>query len=576
VSRKNGGSESTGLQNQTALTAERLLLTAKDARPSVRETEPVPRDSEGLNTMASARGLAATLQDTVAIATTNQVTSTDQLADSSTSDPRDVTAPEAATALCPPSTIHGNIGQGSSDYSSISGSQTGRISNTGVASSCASAKSFPGLANSTPHAFDSYQFANDTGTTACVTFTFPQSCGINQAIGAAAYLGSFNPASLGTNYLGDLGGVINPSQGGAFSVNVPANSVVVLVVFELRVVTDCQNYSFSVTGLPCHSCPPTTITGSIGQGGTNYPSHSGEQTARLSQNGVNSSCASPKTTPGLASPGVSFTFDSYEFENFTGATTCVTFTFPLSCGANQAIHPVAYLGSFNPASPTSNYLDDLGHSISAGENGSFSVNVPPFAVVVLVVHEIGTAAGCPNYSFGVSGVPCPKTVTWDGSADTNWTTPANWVGDVAPSVGDNLVFPDNAARKTNNNNFATGTFGSLTFTGAGYVIGGNPITLSYGLTSNISSGGGPFFTPNITLRRPQAFLNNGTIDPVLTGQLNLNGFALTVDGVGNINLSGNVIGAGGITKNGGGTLLLLGPADTYAGVTQINNGLLDI
>ena len=35
------------------------------------------------------------------------------------------------------------------------------------------------------------------------------------------------------------------------------------------------------------------------------------------------------------------------------------------------------------------------------------------------------------------------TFTWDGgsTADNNWTTPENWFGDVAPSPGDDLSFP---------------------------------------------------------------------------------------------------------------------------------------
>ena len=32
--------------------------------------------------------------------------------------------------------------------------------------------------------------------------------------------------------------------------------------------------------------------------------------------------------------------------------------------------------------------------------------------------------------------------TWDGGgADANWQTAANWVGDIAPVAGDDLVFP---------------------------------------------------------------------------------------------------------------------------------------
>src|SRR4051794_6189242 len=51
------------------------------------------------------------------------------------------------------------------------------------------------------------------------------------------------------------------------------------------------------------------------------------------------------------------------------------------------------------------------------------------------------------------------TKTWSGRLflDTNWTTPSNWVGGVAPVAGDDLVFPSNAVRFTSNNDFPPGT-----------------------------------------------------------------------------------------------------------------------
>ena len=45
--------------------------------------------------------------------------------------------------------------------------------------------------------------------------------------------------------------------------------------------------------------------------------------------------------------------------------------------------------------------------------------------------------------------------TWDGGGTNGfWTTPANWVGDVAPNPGDSLTFPAAAARMVNTNNFS--------------------------------------------------------------------------------------------------------------------------
>ena len=61
--------------------------------------------------------------------------------------------------------------------------------------------------------------------------------------------------------------------------------------------------------------------------------------------------------------------------------------------------------------------------------------------------------------------------TWDGGStvDNHWSTPENWVGDVAPLPGDNLIFPAGAARMENFNDYPAGTvFGSITVSGSGY------------------------------------------------------------------------------------------------------------
>jgi hypothetical protein len=60
------------------------------------------------------------------------------------------------------------------------------------------------------------------------------------------------------------------------------------------------------------------------------------------------------------------------------------------------------------------------------------------------------------------------TRTWTGNgANDNWTTAANWQGNVAPAITDLLVFPAGANRTTNVNNYPAGfTFQSITFQGS--------------------------------------------------------------------------------------------------------------
>jgi len=83
------------------------------------------------------------------------------------------------------------------------------------------------------------------------------------------------------------------------------------------------------------------------------------------------------------------------------------------------------------------------------------------------------------------------TRTWTGAgANANWTNPANW-NPGAPTPGDRLVFPVVAARKTNTNDFPAGTaFKDIRFEGSGYVLNGNYVSLSTGLTSDVAVGPG--------------------------------------------------------------------------------------
>src|SRR5689334_18922752 len=72
----------------------------------------------------------------------------------------------------------------------------------------------------------------------------------------------------------------------------------------------------------------------------------------------------------------------------------------------------------------------------------------------------------------LEGRVVPATATWDGGGAINhWTDRLNWVNDVLPVAGDELVFPLGAARLSNVNDFPSGTsFGSLTFSGSDYNV----------------------------------------------------------------------------------------------------------
>src|SRR5687768_10735944 len=81
------------------------------------------------------------------------------------------------------------------------------------------------------------------------------------------------------------------------------------------------------------------------------------------------------------------------------------------------------------------------------------------------------------FALGMSGISHAADRIWDGGgANNNWSTSANWDGDLsAPVSNDSLTF-DGAVRLTPNNDLtADATFGPITFAaGAGsFAIGGN-------------------------------------------------------------------------------------------------------
>ena len=161
------------------------------------------------------------------------------------------------TCVCPPTTITGSLAP--SDLK-----QTGRMGRTSTTGSCTVNKACPGAfaGDTALHAYDLYTFVNGP-TAACVTITTSTGCiaALNQII-TVAYLGSFNPANLCTNYRNDAGG--SPAPTNSFTVNVPANGTLVINVHEIAAGGGCSSYTLSVSGLVCNTpgsgeCVPCSI-----------------------------------------------------------------------------------------------------------------------------------------------------------------------------------------------------------------------------------------------------------------------------------------------------------------------------
>jgi autotransporter-associated beta strand protein len=160
---------------------------------------------------------------------------------------------------------------------------------------------------------------------------------------------------------------------------------------------------------------------------------------------------------------------------------------------------------------------------------------------------------------------------WDGSVDVNWTNAANWASNFRPFIGDTLFFPAGAARTSNFCNYAAGTpFTSIHFSGSGFHLAGNAITLEQGITAATNSGLNRISIP-LTLISNQTFTasNNALLR---LGQINTQTRDLTLDGEGDFDL-GFFVGNGPLTKRGTGSAVFLG-SDSYSGSIVVEGGEL--
>ncbi|MCB1090353.1 MAG: autotransporter-associated beta strand repeat-containing protein, partial [Verrucomicrobiae bacterium] len=173
---------------------------------------------------------------------------------------------------------------------------------------------------------------------------------------------------------------------------------------------------------------------------------------------------------------------------------------------------------------------------------------------------------------------------WTGGAANGLMSDAgNWAGGIAPVENNDLVFTSSTSGAIIND-FAPGTrFNTIQFTGGGYTLSGNALELSGGINANHLSGTNDIQV-DITLINAQTIMNantggtlviSGDIDTKdLSGSTNVFGTsALTFDGSGSTEVSGEIKGAGSVYKLGSGTLTF-SSANTYEGITDVRQGVL--
>jgi fibronectin-binding autotransporter adhesin len=211
----------------------------------------------------------------------------------------------------------------------------------------------------------------------------------------------------------------------------------------------------------------------------------------------------------------------------------------------------------------------------------------------LVIDQFRCALGMMNRLFAViSGLLVGSTAlgaqrTWDGGGnDGDWRTAQNWDGNIFLPIpiaqGDTLVFPAGPTKLVNTNDFGAGTnFTALTFSGDDYIVRGNMIGLTNGISVTHASGGTTLYLP-ITLRDDQSFTvaNAGTI-LYLNSDIAIGLNTLTFDGAGHCVLIGEItngrfFGARNtVVKSGPGGLTIFQPTQ-HDVPTIVNGGILAV
>jgi autotransporter-associated beta strand protein len=295
------------------------------------------------------------------------------------------------------------------------------------------------------------------------------------------------------------------------------------------------------------------------------------------QNGVVTQSSTQRTIPDVAFVGGTgvAVYDSYNNGPVTPwyAVAGTSLSTPCWAGliaiADQG-RALNVLGSLDGPTQTLPALYQLPasdfHDITTGNNG-----FPAGAGYDLV-----TGRGSPVANLLVDDLAQPQVPvarTWTGAGpDGNWSDALNWTGGVAPNPGDVLVFGPGAAQFTSTNDFAAGTaFRSIRFTGSGYTVSGNDVTLTSSLDASSATGSNTC-NLNVTLGGLTAFNGGGTSTSLtLGGNLNDAGYTVQVGGgKGSITFGGVISGGGGLNDLSAGTLVLSG-ANSYSGGTTLNS-----
>ena len=251
----------------------------------------------------------------------------------------------------------------------------------------------------------------DYGTSCGVPTTFNDSAATPIVAGSAPFLGIFHPEGRLADFQGKAGAEVNGTWQ-LVAMDDTANGI----SGQLKCWT-LTLYPAICTdgGGACESCPDRVISGAI-------TTSSAVQNGRLARAGGASACGVYKATPALTTADPRY-YDAYTFINGE-SNACINVALS---AASAELFSVAYTNSYNPTALRTSYLADLGQAVSGGNTNSYSFNVAPYTVFVVVVHQIA-ATDFSNYSLAVTGGSCRPVLNSapasGGNIVLDWTTAA--------------------------------------------------------------------------------------------------------------------------------------------------------
>lgn len=305
----------------------------------------------------------------------------------------------------------------------------------------------------------------------------------------------------------------------------------------------------------------TTINGGT-LGGTGRASFDGTTSGTVTlASGATLSPGSPASGPGQLTTGnLTFNGGSTYTVQLNGSTA--------GTGYDQTVvHTISNISATATLNIALNFQPVTGSSFTIIDGGSV-VGTAGFGYNNGDTINLTSLGGVP-YTFRITftGGDVVLTAicavrTWDGGGDaTTWADGANWVGDTAPSDGDEVVFTGTGV--TTNNNIPGLDLTSITFTSVtgSFVLNGNALTVR-----EVDAACGAPFILNESGTNTIAFDVTIGDNPTITVS------------VGSLTMSGAIDGVSGFTKAGANTLFLTG-TNTFGGALQnitLQAGILDI